>query len=148
MAFDSPEPVWTDLAPADAYALLQAHKDAQLVDVRTEAEWSFVGVPDLSPIGRDVIPLDWQRYPAMEVRSDFVSVLSAELERRGVPKDAPVMFLCRSGARSAAAAAAMSRAGYSHCINISGGFEGVADAAHHRGLISGWKASRLPWVQS
>jgi rhodanese-related sulfurtransferase len=137
-----------DLAPQDAYALMQQNEDVQLVDVRTQAEWNFVGVPDVSALGREVILLEWQLYPAMNVRSDFVEALSAELERRGVAKDVPVLFLCRSGARSAAAAAALARAGYSHCINVSEGFEGTVDASRHRGTLSGWKASGLPWVQS
>ena len=44
-----------DLAPDEAFRLLEAQPDAILVDVRTKAEWSYVGVPDLSALGRSVV---------------------------------------------------------------------------------------------
>ena len=135
-----------DVSPQESWNALRSDPDAQVVDVRTRPEWTFVGMPDLSGTGRDVIPIEWQVYPTMQVDPDFASKLDAELSRRGVPDDAPVYFLCRSGARSAAAAAAMTARGRT-AYNIAGGFEGNVDADGHRGTVEGWKADGLPWRQ-
>lgn len=137
-----------DATAEEAYGLLLENPKAQIVDVRTKPEWSFVGVPDLSATGKDVVLAEWQRYPAMEVVQDFVAQLERELVRRGVGKEDPVLFLCRSGARSLAAAQAMMAAGWRGVRNISGGFEGPADADRHRGHVDGWKAAGLPWIQT
>ena len=137
-----------DVTARQAYELIKTESKAQLVDVRTKAEWSFVGVPDVSAAGKDVILAEWQRYPAMDVSPDFVEAVEKELLRRGASRDDPVLFLCRSGVRSLSAAMAMIAAGWHGSRNISGGFEGPPDADRHRGAIDGWKASGLPWVQS
>jgi rhodanese-related sulfurtransferase len=136
-----------DVSPDEAMALLEHDKTAVLVDVRSQPEWSFVGVPDLSDLGREPVFLEWQSYPAMALNPDFVPALTAELERRGTPRDAPILFLCRSGARSKSAARTMTEAGYNRCLNIAGGFEGGPDPSRHRGVLEGWKARALPWTQ-
>ncbi len=118
-----------------------------LIDVRTVAEWAYVGLPETSPIGRPLITVEWQRFPSMTVNPDFVGALEAELRARNIGREDPLFFLCRSGGRSAAAAAAMSAAGYVNCFNIAGGFEGRHDEQKHRGTIEGWKAAGLPWRQ-
>jgi rhodanese-related sulfurtransferase len=132
-----------DLKPADAWKLLAENPQAQLVDVRTRPEWMFVGLPDLGKLGKKPVLKSWQGYPAMEVDGDFAVSLSQQIPDR----DAPVLFLCRSGARSRAAAVAMTAAGYGKCFNISDGFEGAPDAERHRGKAGGWKAAGLPWIQ-
>ena len=133
-----------DLPPKEAYDLLRAEPKAQLVDVRTDAEWAFVGLPDLAALGRAPIKLAWQLFPTLQVNADFVAALS-----RQVPdKTTPLLFLCRSGARSKAAAMAMTAAGYARAYNVDEGFEGSLDAEKHRGRVGGWKARGLPWVQS
>lgn len=134
-----------DLSATDAWSLLSGNLEAQLVDVRTTAEWSFVGLPDLSGIGRRVHCLEWQSFPSMAVNPNFVAQASAALGGR---ENVPVLFLCRSGARSRAAAMAMTAAGYASAYNIAGGFEGDVDAEGHRGNRNGWKAAGLPWKQS
>lgn len=115
--------------------------------MRTAAEWNFVGIPDLSSLGREPVLVEWQPYPSMAINPAFAEQLSARLEAAGAGRDAPLLFLCRSGARSASAAAAMTRAGYARAHNIAGGFEGAKDANGHRGRIEGWKFDGLPWVQ-
>ena len=136
-----------DISPDEAMALLKSNTEAVLVDVRTQPEWSFVGIPDLSALGRDPVFLEWQSYPTMSLNSGFVSDLKQELVMRGTSQDTPILFLCRSGARSRSAAQAMTEAGFSQCLNIAGGFEGGPDPSRHRGLLEGWKALSLPWTQ-
>jgi rhodanese-related sulfurtransferase len=132
-----------DVSPRDAWNLLATEADAVLVDVRTQPEWSFVGQPDLTPLGKRVMPLSWQVYPGMQVDPAFIDRLAGAVPDR----DAPILFLCRSGARSRAAAIAMTGRGYRRCYNIATGFEGAHDAERHRGRVAGWKADGLPWVQ-
>jgi len=134
-----------DLAASEAYSLLAREPSAQLVDVRTIPEWNFVGVPDLSAVGRKVQCIEWQMFPSMQVNPDFVMQARRSL---GDPGDAPVLLLCRSGARSRAAAKALTAAGYGRAFNIADGFEGDLDGDGHRGRINGWKAAGLPWKQS
>lgn len=142
-----------DLLPQAAWDLLRREQAAVLVDCRSQAEWSFVGVPDLSGAGKHPVLIEWQSFspgtpdtggqPRMVPNRTFAQ----DLERAGVAKDAPVVFICRSGGRSRAAAIAMTQAGWQRCYNLAGGFEGAHDAAHHRGCAEGWKAAGLPWVQ-
>ena len=136
-----------DVSPSEAMAMMRERGDAQLVDVRTAPEWTFVGVADTSETGRDPIMLEWQGYPHMQVDARFAERLEAELSRRGAGKDAPLLFLCRSGARSAAAARLMTARGHSAAYNVESGFEGGHDEQGHRGGVSGWKADGLPWRQ-
>ena len=132
-----------DVSPRDAWNLLSSDEKALLVDVRTAPEWSFVGLPDLSSLAKRVVQQSWQVYPRMEVDPDFATRLAAIAGDR----EAPILFLCRSGARSRAAAIAMTQAGYRRCYNVANGFEGNHDADRHRGRAAGWKADGLPWTQ-
>jgi rhodanese-related sulfurtransferase len=137
-----------DVTPGEAWATLEADGRAALVDVRTIAEWSFVGVADLGPLAKRPIFQEWQSYPSMQVDPAFADQVAAALEAAGAGPDAPVFFLCRSGARSQAAAAAMARRGFTQCFNVAGGFEGPLDGSRRRGAAAGWKAEGLPWMQS
>jgi rhodanese-related sulfurtransferase len=137
-----------DLDAAAAWALLEREPKAQLIDVRTVAEWNFVGLPDLAPLGRKVHCVEWQQFPSMAPNPNFVSQASAALDAAGAAQQTPVLFLCRSGARSRAAAIALTEAGFGQAFNIAGGFEGDLDGARHRGAVNGWKAAGLPWKQS
>ena len=136
-----------DLLPQDAWALLKDEPDAQLVDVRTRAEWAFIGVPDLKVLAREALLIEWQSFPSMELNRSFVAELGRALpDQPG--QDRPLLFLCRSGARSRAAAIAAAGAGFTRAYNIAGGFEGDLDPNGHRGRQNGWKAAGLPWRQS
>jgi rhodanese-related sulfurtransferase len=132
-----------DVSPREAWNILSSDEKAVLIDVRTAPEWSFVGVPDLGSLGKQVVRQSWQNYPRMEIDPDFAAQLSAAIADR----DAPLLFLCRSGARSRSAAMAMTQVGYRRCYNIATGFEGNHDQERHRGSAAGWKADGLPWVQ-
>lgn len=132
-----------DVSSQDAWRLLAEDSSAVLIDVRTRPEWMFVGVPDLSTLGKRAAFLSWQLFPTMEVAADFVQ----SLEKSGIARDQTIYFLCRSGARSRSAAIAATKAGFQRAFNVSDGFEGPPDAERHRGRIAGWKAAGLPWVQ-
>jgi rhodanese-related sulfurtransferase len=131
-----------DVTPKDAYAALAADERAVLVDVRTVAEWNYVGVPDLSELGRGVVGIEWQRFPDGSVNDAFVD----DLRQAGVGEGTPVYFLCRSGVRSRAAAEAATAAGLGPAYNVSDGFEGPHDEQGHR-AVAGWKNDGLPWRQ-
>ncbi|WP_439543685.1 rhodanese-like domain-containing protein [Hyphomicrobium sp.] len=134
--------------PADAtWARLEADKDAVLIDVRTRAEWTFVGLPDLSSLNKRVLTVEWQSFPESRIDSGFADKLASHFEKAGVRKDAELFFICRSGARSQSAAHAMAEAGYPHCRNVADGFEGPLDSRQQRGQVAGWKAAGLPWKQ-
>ena len=132
-----------DLKPTDAWKLLAEDKKAQLVDVRTRPEWMFVGLPDLNSLGKKPMLQSWQVFPAMDVDGNFAGAVAQQIP----DPDAPILFLCRSGARSRAAAIAMTQQGYRRCYNVAEGFEGNLDAERHRGRVGGWKAAGLPWAQ-
>jgi rhodanese-related sulfurtransferase len=133
-----------DLSPKDAWTLLESEPDARLVDVRTRAEWTYVGTADLAPLSKKPLLVEWQSFPGGQRNERFAE----ELDSAGIPKDVPIVFLCRSGARSAAAATLMTQLGYQRCYNILEGFEGDPDAERHRGRINGWKVRGLPWTQN
>jgi rhodanese-related sulfurtransferase len=128
--------------------MLSADPSSVLIDVRTKAEWAYVGAPDLTSVGKTVVFLEWQSFPAMQVDPGFAERLAATLDAAGVRRSAPLLFLCRSGARSKHAAVAMTAAGWAPCFNVADGFEGPLDPWGHRNLVSGWRAGDLPWSQS
>jgi rhodanese-related sulfurtransferase len=133
-----------DLTPDEAFSLLESQPEAILVDVRTRAEWSYVGVPDLSGVGRSPVLSEWVTFPDGARNPQFLDEVSAA----ATSKAAPVVFLCRSGVRSVAAAEAATAAGFSAAYNITEGFEGPSDDSGHRGSAAGWKVRGLPWRQS
>lgn len=132
-----------DVTPLQAWEILKRNPHAAFIDVRTPAEWVFVGEPDLSSLGKDAIRLPWRLYPSFAMNTEFVSLFLQE----NLPLDAPLLFLCRSGGRSRDAATAITAQGYLYCYNIESGFEGEPDASGHRGTLSGWKHANLPWGQ-
>ncbi len=133
-----------NVSSAEAWRALEGSTDAQLVDVRTTAEWSYVGIPDLEPLGKRATLIPWQEFPSGEINPDF----RAELSRAKLDRAQPLYFICRSGARSLAAAREAAAAGWAHRVNVADGFEGPPDRQGHRGLVAGWKAAGLPWRQS
>ncbi len=132
-----------NISPRKVWDALRAEPKAQLVDVRTDAEWSYVGLTDLSEAGKQPALIPWQVFPAMSVNGGFVE----QMKQAGLTPDNHIYFLCRSGVRSLAAARAAEEAGFPHVFNIADGFEGPPDGAGHRGQVSGWKADGLPWRQ-
>ena len=107
-----------------------------------------VGLPRIEQVGKSPILAEWQVYPTMSIDPNFVSLVAEAVAKAGGDRESEIYFLCRSGQRSMAAAAAMAAEGYENCFNIVGGFEGPPDATGQRGKEKGWKAEGLPWAQS
>lgn len=131
-----------DLPPREAWRRLEAEADAVLIDVRTEAEWRYVGLPKVDELGRSLLLVEWQRASG-EPNPRFID----ELKARGLSPEASVFLLCRSGVRSRSAATALTQAGFRRCFNIADGFEGPLGTDGRR-TVSGWKIEGLPWRQS
>lgn len=132
-----------DLSPRQVWDALLHDPRTVLIDVRTKAEWNFVGAPDLSQLGRNALTIEWQSFPGMALNDHFLEDAIAALP---ADKSTPIYLLCRSGVRSLKAAHALAERGYT-TWNISGGFEGDLDQDGHRGAVGGWKAAGLPWRQ-
>ncbi len=138
-----------DINAKECWARLEQDPKALLIDVRTQAEWSFVGLPDLTELSRQPILVEWQTFPPGPAPNpNFVSDLSAALDGARYAKSSSIFFLCRSGSRSRGAAVAATAAGFGPCFNVGDGFEGGLDAERKRGSAEGWKAAGLPWIQS
>ena len=132
-----------NVSPKKVWEALLSDPDAALIDVRTDAEWNFVGLPDLTASKKQTLLISWQIYPAMEVNKNFAE----ELRKAGLQEKNHLYFICRSGVRSLAAAEAARAAGFPDTYNVADGFEGPADVHGHRGQSAGWKADGLPWRQ-
>ena len=138
------------MPPDEVWAELANNPDSALVDVRTRPEWSFVGIPDLSGIGRTVVLAEWRLFPELRINPEFADEVLSAFD--GVsPKN--LFFVCRSGSRSREAARWFSevsaRAGAPvRCVNVAEGFEGDLNADRHRGHKNGWKVHNLAWKQS
>jgi rhodanese-related sulfurtransferase len=131
----------------EAWARLKGDAGSALIDVRTIAEWAYVGLPDLSPIGKRPVLVEWQGFPDDRLNTAFVERVTEALNPIGANRETELLFICRSGQRSLKAAQAMAAAGFRRCRNVANGFEGPLDANRHRGQLSGWKAKGLPWTQ-
>ena len=135
-----------DITPLEAWKILNDNPQAVLVDVRTDAEWRFVGVPDLSSLGRDVLYIEWNTSDGKR-NENFLAELKDQVGPAAAgPGERPVVFLCRSGNRSISAAEVATEAGIAPSYNVLDGFEGNLNAQGHRG-DTGWRAIGLPWKQ-
>jgi rhodanese-related sulfurtransferase len=125
------------LRPGEAHQVWREAPGATLVDVRTRAEWDYVGrIPG-------AVEIELLSYPGNRPNPEFLAALEQQ-----VRKDAPVLFICRSGGRSHNAALLATQAGYQQCYNVLEGFEGDKNEHGHRGTKGGWRMAGLPWVQS
>lgn len=123
------------VSPQTAWGLF-ASGNAVLVDVRTAEERKFVGhVPNS-------VHVPWATGTSLTRNPRFVR----ELESKA-GKDAVILLLCRSGKRSALAAEAAAKAGFTSVFNVLEGFEGELNERQQRGTADGWRYHGLPWVQ-
>ncbi|MEL7344482.1 MAG: rhodanese-like domain-containing protein [Pseudomonadota bacterium] len=149
MSMGSATPVG-DVEPTDAWQILRDNPRSVLIDVRTRAEWGFVGVPDLTGLHQPPIFIEWAAFPGMSKNPRFVAEVK---EAVGPLQPDTYLFLCRSGVRSLHAAHAvasdLSATGQAAtCLNVMEGFEGDLDPQGQRGSLNGWKARGLAWRQS
>ena len=125
-----------DLTPQEAWDKLE--QGAILVDVRTEGEWAHIGIPDTKATENDPLFIQWT-FPGGIPNPDFINDLNQQ-----APEDraTELVFLCRSGQRSIAAAIAATQAGFTS-YNVLEGFEGDPDRFGER-TVNGWKNRGLP----
>ena len=133
-----------DLTPEETWEILKNEQSAVLIDVRTAAEWNYVGVADLTSLGKEQLTISWVTFPGNLKNENFV----AEVEAACPDKDAKVISICRSGVRSISSSDALTKAGYTQAYNVLEGFEGNKDDTSHRGSVGGWKVRGLPWKQN
>ena len=139
-----------EITTLETWKILQSEPNSFLVDVRTNAEFDFTGIADLSKLSKQTILLPWMQYPDMKITADFNKKLEEILQKRAPNHNKPethLLFICRSGGRSMQAANLAAKLGY-QCYNVAKGFEGDLNSEGQRGQINGWKASNLPWRQS
>ena len=136
-----------DIDAGDVWERLAAEPSAVLIDVRTQAEWVNIGVPNLAAIGKQLLMVEWMSLPDKQLNPLFADQLESALESIEAGRDAELYFICRSGIRSLAAAQVMVNAGYRACYNVASGFEGPGEGDKQSGKPAGWVASGLPWVR-
>ncbi len=124
-----------DVAPRQVWEALMSNPDATLCDVRTNAEWSFVGLPDLTQTGKQPVLIQWQIFPSMQPNPKFIEALA----QANLGHNDHLYFLCRTGTRSIAAAKAAKAAGYKHVYNIKDGFRAPRTPA---AIAARWPAGR------
>ncbi|HEX4842038.1 MAG TPA: rhodanese-like domain-containing protein [Limnobacter sp.] len=128
------------LTPPEAWQLLNDDENAVLIDIRTQAEIDWVGCVTFSEDRS--FHVEWSTYPDGARNPTFIEDVLARVE-----KHQPVLFLCRSGARSHNAAALAAKHGFEAALNVLEGFEGDKDDNHHRSSMNGWRFHGLPWEQ-
>ena len=130
----------------DAFEEINSNVGALLIDVRSELEWKKIGIPDLGDLNERLVLLELQSMPSMEINQNFLAELEETLSNRNVKN---VMFMCKAGVRSQAAAiksiSVLLNANKNIKIcNDSDGIEGKGFSIFG-GTASGWKNSGLPW---
>lgn len=136
----------------DAYRLLtDPAARAVLVDVRSGLEVARRGAPFgvtlHLPYAEPTPQTPWdperEQWP-MIANPEFGAQLLKELAARGIGPDHTVIFICRSGERSARAADELADFGYK-TATVADGFEGDRGPDHRRS-VNGWKNAGLPWI--
>lgn len=131
------------VTPSTAWQILTTDARAVLLDVRSKVEYDYVGHP------AGALNIMWKDYPEWKENAGFVAEVKAALAARGGDDPArPILAICRSGARSLAAAKVLAAAGYTNLTNVEEGFEGDKNAMGHRCTVGGWRYHQLPWEQS
>ena len=132
-----------NLLPKMAVERLQNNPQALFVDVRSKAEYKYVGFPENSILIPWIDDRDWEPNP--EVFSDAVM---QELDGRENLSDTEIILICRSGFRSNEALKCLENKGFTQVSHVASGFEGDLDENDHRGNLNGWRHDGMPWSQS
>ncbi len=117
--------------------VMKSPSDTFIIDIRTRAEYQFVGHPEL-PGGVPNIPLKF--YPSWEINKNFAKDVAARYKL-----DDTIITLCRSGVRAEVAARLLMEAGFKDIYYMTDSFEGKKDANGHR-TVDGWKVNGLPYT--
>jgi len=132
-----------NVSSLQCFEILSNKTDTYLIDVRTQPEWEFAGIPDLSIINKKIIFVSFLIYPHMDKNKDF----EKEILNQRIKKNDHLYFICRSGQRSLNASELLINSGFYNCFNVVDGFEGELNSHRKRSLINGWKYNNLPWKQ-
>jgi len=132
-----------NLLPKMAIERLQNNPQALFVDVRSKAEYKYVGYPENSILIPWIDDPDWEPNP--EAFSDAVM---QELDGRENLSDTEIILICRSGFRSNEALKCLENKGFTQVSHVASGFEGDLDENDHRGNLNGWRHDGMPWSQS
>lgn len=137
---------------AEAYDAWKKNQSIKILDVRTVAEYVFVGHPAMAhnvPFLFATRKWDAEegKY-AMTPNQKFMEQVAAVLKRDDV-----ILITCRSGQRSAKAANKLTEAGYKHVYSIVDGFEGEKLKDPDSGVNgkrekNGWRNAGPPWTYS
>jgi len=126
-----------EISPQEGYDMLE-QPSTYLVDVRTIAEYVFVGHPEMAynnPL------LFWSEMEQkLTPNKNFIQDINSKFEEKDV-----LIFICRSGGRSRRAAKLAYKAGFLHVFSIKEGFEGEEDEKGYR-TVDGWKNRNLPYT--
>ena len=132
-----------NLLPKMAVERLQSNSQALFVDVRSKAEYKYVGFPENSILIPWIDDPDWEPNP--EAFSDLVM---QELDGRENLLNTEIILICRSGFRSNEALKCLENKGFTQVSHVASGFEGDLDENDHRGNLNGWRHDGMPWSQS
>jgi rhodanese-related sulfurtransferase len=157
-----------DISPTEAFGWASTEDNVYIVDVRTTPEWVLVGHPASNALvgsnngkakGRDyneggnlvgkvyhVPTLEGTPGVVMTPNPNFVSFIQANFDSNDV-----LLFICRSGSRSTAAATTIGALGYD-TYSILDGFEGPKNSDDDPGRdtgyrdVAGWVNEGLPFA--
>ena len=132
-----------NLLPKMAIERLQNNPQALFVDVRSKAEFKYVGYPENSILIPWIDDPDWEPNP--EAFSDAVM---QELDGCENLSDTEIILICRSGFRSNEALKCLENKGFTQVSHVASGFEGDLDENDHRGNLNGWRHDGMLWSQS
>ena len=132
-----------NLLPKMAVERLQSNSQALFVDVRSKAEYKYVGFPENS------ILIPWIDDPVWEPNPvAFSDSVMQELDGRENLLNTEIILICRSGFRSNEALKCLENKGFTQVSHVASGFEGDLDENDHRGNLNGWRHDGMPWSQS
>ena len=132
--------------------MVTTNPDAYILDVRTEAEWMYVGHPGINNQGQGaeldgkVVNISYKiwKKKIFVVNGSFIKDVEEVFE----DKDTIILIvMCRSGKRSKDAASALEDAGYSNVYNMTTGFQGGKDDYGYR-TVNGWVIDGWPYTYS
>ncbi len=132
-----------NLLPKMAVEKLQNNPQALFVDVRSKAEYKYVGYPENSILIPWIDDPDWEPNPVV-----FSDLVMQELDGRENLSDTEIILICRSGYRSNEALKCLENKGFTQVSHVASGFEGDLDENDHRGNLNGWRHDGMPWSQS